>query len=241
MNRIVIVLVVLLSILLLIGCTSEDFTTGPGITTGLVAYYPFNGNANDESGHGNNGIDSGATLTTDRFGKPNSAYSFDGTSSFILSLHNSGISGGAARTISVWIQPGVFSEPGMACICGWGTTDWTGALSFLKLYHDSTICFNGHWVDIGTSEPVLRDGWHHACFTYSEGEGKVYVDGELRGSENFTLNTVDTRISFGREIYGHEPPDEWAQYWSGDIDDACIYNRALSEAEVQALYHEGGW
>jgi len=45
---------------------------------GLVAYYPLNGNANDESGNGNNGTVHGPVLTTDRFGKANSAYEFDG-------------------------------------------------------------------------------------------------------------------------------------------------------------------
>ena len=48
-------------------------------TDGLVAYYPFNGNANDESGNGNHGTVNGATLTTDRDGNENSSYSFDGT------------------------------------------------------------------------------------------------------------------------------------------------------------------
>jgi hypothetical protein len=47
-------------------------------TNGLVGYWPFNGNANDISGNGNNGTVNGATLTTDRFGNTNSAYSFDG-------------------------------------------------------------------------------------------------------------------------------------------------------------------
>ena len=49
------------------------------ITNGLVAAYEFNGNANDVSGNGNNGVVNGATLTADRFGNANSAYSFDGT------------------------------------------------------------------------------------------------------------------------------------------------------------------
>jgi hypothetical protein len=40
------------------------------LTTGLVAYWPFNGNANDESGNGNNGTTYGTTLTPDRFGNP---------------------------------------------------------------------------------------------------------------------------------------------------------------------------
>src|SRR5437879_4130564 len=47
------------------------------LTNGLVAYYPFNGNANDESANGRNGIVQGATLATDRFGVPSSAYRFD--------------------------------------------------------------------------------------------------------------------------------------------------------------------
>ena len=49
-----------------------------GINDGLVAYYPFNGNANDESGNGNHGIVDGAALSMDRFGNLNSAYLFDG-------------------------------------------------------------------------------------------------------------------------------------------------------------------
>ena len=54
------------------------------LDSGLVAYYPFNGNANDESGNGHNGIDSGATLTTDMFGNPNSANSFDEISNILV-------------------------------------------------------------------------------------------------------------------------------------------------------------
>ena len=52
-------------------------------TNGLVGYWPFNNNANDESGNGNNGTVNGATLTTDRFGSSNSAYLFDGIDDFI--------------------------------------------------------------------------------------------------------------------------------------------------------------
>src|ERR1700733_10715107 len=70
----------------------------------LVAWYPFNGNANDESGNGNNGTNYGATLTTDRFGDSNKAYYFNGTSSYIsgllssIKLKNTGI------TISLWLK-----------------------------------------------------------------------------------------------------------------------------------------
>ena len=49
-------------------------------TNGLIAWYPFNGNANDESGNGNNGTVNGATLTIDRNGNSDNAYSFNGSS-----------------------------------------------------------------------------------------------------------------------------------------------------------------
>ncbi|HEY4205695.1 MAG TPA: hypothetical protein VGM31_02740, partial [Puia sp.] len=54
------------------------------ITTGLIAYYPFNGNADDATGNGNNGsLVNGPTLTTDKMGNPNSAYYFDGVDDYI--------------------------------------------------------------------------------------------------------------------------------------------------------------
>ena len=57
-------------------------------TNGLVGWWPFNGNANDESGNGNNGTVNGATLTADRFGVANKAYGFDGVDDFISVNHN---------------------------------------------------------------------------------------------------------------------------------------------------------
>ena len=71
-------------------------------TDGLVGYWGFNGNANDQSGNGNNGTVHGATLTTDRFGNSNSAYYFN-LFDFIQTNYL-GISGNNERTISFWIK-----------------------------------------------------------------------------------------------------------------------------------------
>ena len=68
---------------------------------GLVAYYPFNGNANDESGNGNNGTVNGATLTEDRFGNANGAYSFDGND-WIDATDNGFPNGISGYTFSAW-------------------------------------------------------------------------------------------------------------------------------------------
>ena len=73
-------------------------------TNGLVAYYPFNGNANDISGNGNNGINNGASLTTDRFGQTNSSYDFQNSSNIISIPHNTlfGFQVTSGFTISIW-------------------------------------------------------------------------------------------------------------------------------------------
>lgn len=71
-------------------------------TNGLVGYWPFNGNANDESGNGNNGVVNGATLTSDRFGNVGKAYSFDGLSNFIEVANNSSLQNTQAFSISAW-------------------------------------------------------------------------------------------------------------------------------------------
>ena len=72
-------------------------------TNGLVGYWGFNGNGNDQTGNGNNGAVNGATLTTDRNGNANSAYSFDGVSNYIRCT-NSGIVGNNSRTICFWVK-----------------------------------------------------------------------------------------------------------------------------------------
>ena len=69
-------------------------------TDGLIAYYPFNGNANDESGNGNHGTVSGATLTSDRDGNENSSYLFDNSN---ISIENQFYNNGyETYTINIW-------------------------------------------------------------------------------------------------------------------------------------------
>src|SRR5450759_2959986 len=75
------------------------------LTNGLIAYYPFNGNANDESGYGNDAVVTGATLTENRFGEANRAYHFNGSGDRISALVAQLPLGNAARTLVTWIKP----------------------------------------------------------------------------------------------------------------------------------------
>ncbi|MBU4445745.1 hypothetical protein KJ656_11790, partial [bacterium] len=74
---------------------------------GIVAYYPFNGNANDESGNDNHGTVNSATLTTDRFGNENSAYYFDGEDDYIRIQHSPELSS-ANQSISLFFRSSSF-------------------------------------------------------------------------------------------------------------------------------------
>jgi len=85
------------------GVDSITFYKANFPTNGLLAWYPFNGNANDESGNGKNGTVNGATLTTDRLGNTNSAYSFNGTTDYILT-NCYGPTEKSGRTVSFWAQ-----------------------------------------------------------------------------------------------------------------------------------------
>ena len=84
-------------------------------TNGLVGWWPFNGNADDESGNGNNGTVNGATLTSDRFGGSNSAYSFDGIDNYIKLLFNP-VSNPTDFTVSVWVKSNASISTNPQCI-----------------------------------------------------------------------------------------------------------------------------
>ena len=107
-------------------------------TNGLVGWWPFNGNANDESGNGNNGTVNGAFSTSDRFGNNYSAFNFNGSSTISLSntLFN-GSSQVSSFTISVWFRP---EAPAGNTFALFGTDSYYRE-KFLEINPDSTIRF----------------------------------------------------------------------------------------------------
>jgi len=76
------------------------------LSDGLVAYYPFSGNANDASGNGHDGTVYGAMLTTDRLGNPNSAFNFDGTDDYVNVAYSPDFQL-STYTIATWIRPSI--------------------------------------------------------------------------------------------------------------------------------------
>ena len=209
-------------------------------SNGLVGWWPFNGNANDESGNGNNGTVNGATLTTDRFGLSNQAYSFDGIDQYISATPSLPI-GSAARTVSSWFKTNASfintsQYPSLQAITGWGNP-FSGSVIFNQMvlaplgqgYFESGT--NGNEL---YSTNTVNDGvWHFFVTTYNgmNSSVKLYIDGVIQDStSNITLGTANSYFGIGNAPWANIP-------FQGDIDDVGLWNRALTECEIQDLYH----
>ena len=213
-------------------------------TPGLIAYFPFAGNANDASGHGHDGKVHGASLTTDRFGNPNSAYTFDGFSSYIEVAHDSTLTPTAALSFGVWFQTNSTSQPGNIMIEGDDQAVGHYVARVEAPSHSNLslgVQFSGDTYGtraIRTIDPFEVGRWYFLTVTYDGAVLKGYLDGALRDSQLIAkpLGTNNGVLSIGRH-----PVADYPYWFSGKIDDIRLYNRALSSNEVNALYHEGGY
>ena len=111
--------------------------------TGLIAYWPFDGNANDSSGNGNNGIVHGAIPSADRFGRPGKAYYFDGTSHILVPNSSSLELGGTDFTVSFWMKVSPQDYDGIPLSKNqWG--GWNGYLFFTRNQNSGYCTIRDH-------------------------------------------------------------------------------------------------
>ena len=210
------------------------------LSVGLVANYPFDGNAKDESGNGNDATLTGAELRDDRFGVLQSALSVYLPSGGAETKSKIPISGNAERSMVFWCKFSAsgtaqsYTQPGV----WWGNTSGAGRLCSISQQStlDGFIWFWGHYADINhvLSKPPAYNEWRQIVFIYKTdlSSSKCYVNGVFQpqtGGEflnsRSTLDTASTIL----KIAGS----------NGDyIDDVRIYNRALTAAEVSQLYSE---
>ena len=207
-------------------------------TDGLVAYYPFNGNANDESGNGNSGtLEGSPTLTTDRFGRLNSAYQFNGSTDYIL-VNNSDSFPDSAITVAFW-----FNRDGVVP---------TGLENYLSkehsfqsyMYSDSTMSTGvwrgtagswANWLDSAYKAPMNE--WVFYAFTYSNSSqvAKTYINGTLISTQQDTDMAAIVRTSSYPMYIGRNGSSS-VYFINGKMDDIRIYGRVLSDNEVNTLY-----
>ena len=214
-------------------------------TNGLVGWWPFNGNANDESGSGNNGTPlNGVTLTSDRLGNPASAYSFDGVDDYIEVANNMQVTLIGNLTMSAWVKTNGSNGQNYQTIISKRETYWTWEYNMILSYHTGIIHENklitSRALGIGNQEQAwstttyLPSTWEFWTVAYTSGQVSLYKNGILDQTQSFTLipNQQLCPLLFGKNTL----VDNSEQFF-GAIDDIGIWNRALTQQEITALYN----
>ena len=215
------------------------------INTGLVAYYPFNGNANDATVYGNNGTVNGATLTTDRFGNANSAYSFNGTNNFINCGNSITLQLTNAISISAWIKTPGSAKIGEYIIgkAAYGQPSYEYSMEFEFPGPGLKADVGGENYDELTTTFLPSDtNWYHIALTWEyPGLFKLYKNGELLNSMTTTGVIEPTAQEMAIGCIRPRLDEVAARYFEGTIDDIRIYNYAITELDIENLYNEGGY
>jgi hypothetical protein len=216
-------------------------------TSGLIGGWPFTGNANDMSGTGNHGTVTGATLTTDRFGASNCAYSFNGTSDYITMLA-AGPTGTVSRSVSFW-ERSTNSTLGARSGFSYGSAGGGGIFQINFNYACQAVGFDNSGVAIMHGGSMLNNGqWHHIVAVLDATTGiqatnvKFYVDGVLQSAITCSVGSISTTINSNSGLpirvgLDVPPSSGGVRYFKGDLDDFYMYNRAITPAEVLQLYN----
>jgi hypothetical protein len=204
------------------------------LVKGLVGYWPFNGNAKDATPYANDGTVNGATLTGDRFGKTDSAYQLGNANAYISIGTPSIFSGltSSGFTYSIWLMrqdvstyhwPEIMGSSNTHVYYGVRSNNYGDGIYFE--YGKSPYDGSSFAATTNNSLPVGQ--WHMFTVTYDGTTLNTYWDGVSKTSTGAALNPA----SFGF-LFSNSSAD-----WNGSIDDARVYNRPLTAAEVQALYN----
>ena len=218
-------------------------------TSGLVGYWPFNGNANDESGNGNNGVVTGANLTSDRNGNANSAYYFNGINNFISTQDSNSLSILNDITISAWVYDISDSQNYHTIVNKRINGNWSYGVS-LSFYYgpggspsEINKVFSGRRNNFGaefeykfSNEPFVFGQWMHIVVRIQNNIITFYRNGvdigfNLFGNQ-FTIPMINQAT--GLTIGSNGENGEWLK---GNLDDIGIWNRALTQEEITGLYY----
>jgi hypothetical protein len=215
------------------------------LSQGLVAYYPFNGNADDSSGNGNNGtIFNGLSFTQDRFGASNSSASFDGVDDYVR-VANSSTFPSQAITMAYWINRQSLNPTALENYI----SKEQAFQSYIyntdkKLWSGVWLGSGGNWLNFNSGSYIvpIDNNWFFYAFTYDNTNktAKTYINGALISTEQTTNASAIIRTSTFQMYIGRNGSSA-VYYVKGLIDDMRIYNRVLADTELLQLYHENGW
>ncbi|MEJ2494676.1 MAG: T9SS type A sorting domain-containing protein [Ignavibacteriaceae bacterium] len=229
-----------------INCTVDD--EGGGITSdsllvsvrdtsihqsgNLVAFYPFNGNANDESGNGNNGTVYQASLVSDRFNNPNSAYKFDGVNDYIQISNSTILNFSNSITVSFWIKVNEFLDR-EAYPLSHGNWENRWKVSITNKGIRWTVKTTTGVKDLDSETELKLDRLYNVVVLYDGSDYEIYINGKLNALTTFSGSILSTTIDF---MIGQVLPGDNQYNFKGVLDDIRIYDYALSYNEIGKLY-----
>ncbi len=226
---------------------AASFSNGnaQSLTSGLVGWWPMNGNAKDSSGNSNDGVVGGAKLTTDSFGMANKAYQFSAGTYIDCGNKTSLKRFNTDFTISAWVYldkypSGFFPDYSSTVLSNRGANN-SGSLFAIDNggKFELTVLGGPSARRVSSKTQVPLSSWCHLTVTFkyngSTGNvGKAYLNGVLDQTNDSmpAMITPDTnRTSLGKEVSNGNTK----YYLNGKLDDVRIYNRELSASEVAAL------
>jgi len=204
---------------------------------GLIAYYPFNGNADDESGNNHHGTVMGAVPTDDRFGKSNSAYDFEDWDDYIEFADPPVLNTAEAEgiTISHWFT--MQSLGNDYNFYSFLDSDRTGIIGKFRPDIDKlSVSFLAD--EFIVEETIIANKWYNLVFSanFNDNTAKVYLNGQVTIDSNIGgLRPLLHEFHVGRH---HLPDGSYGWYFNGNIDDVRIYNRSVTPSEVTELFND---
>ena len=212
---------------------------------GLVVYYPFNGNANDASGNGNNGAVSGATLTSDKDGNTNKAYEFTvdenggwGSKQDEITIYVRPLMNSNEITLSAWVyprsKPGNFANRPLTVFGRWEINVANEVFRF-KVTEDNKIYFQAGSESFKSGQ-INYDTWSHIAITVgSNGTVKSYLNGSYVDETNFStpLNVnSQSNLTIGSLASSN---GTWYLF-DGKLDELGYWNKVLTSQEIANLF-----
>ena len=231
MKNVIISISISILMVCLISCQKQ-------IENGLVAHYPFDGDASNQIGEGNDGNVGGVSLVDDRFGNENSAYFFDGVDDTIFVEVTGMPNIEAPQSFSWWYW--VSEIPTFSDAFGAGNMiamvnpeSGVGIQFGFRGQGYETLGLDGwNWGGntLLEADPPAVNVWHFCVYTFDGSTHRFYIDGAETASSTATTQQGSPSIL----MFGNYPSGD--QYFAGRLDDVRIYNRALKVEEIQSLY-----
>lgn len=200
------------------------------LNTGLVAHYPFDGNAHDISGNGNDGTTYGSlTYQSSMFGQ---AADFDGIADYVKFP---GFLNNGSKTFSLWFKTTdsgrLLSHNGPCC----GDDAWNLFISGGKFAVTGRANPNQDLPHLYGTSVVNDDEWHFAAVTLDESANqmRLYVDGVIEAYSDSM--TVDLEMFANYEFYAMSLSGS-SEFMEGQLDEVKIWDRALSAAEIALVF-----